>query len=505
MDRSSFKISLNVIRFLILICYGFSMSSARGEVLWDALGTGDHWVHIDNFDTREQAFAQCAIFDSTYRPLGQLYGGCSEMGVWGSSATMAFAGWYQVPSNGKFHVANYYINKCESKSRYNVSTAECGNDEQKGAPPPESCIGNPINFAIGNKFQSEVDYRSLAPSGLGFSRSYNSLDGIWRHSYSTYLRFAIGKLSLVHADGRESFFTVAGDTATAYPTELGRLSKTAQGWLYEAVNNEQFSFDSTGKLTSWTDAQGGHQRLAYAGGLVTVTSSTGQTLSFTEDDQHQPLTLIAPGLRVSYTYDTNKHLVSLTHTRGSQVDRRLFHYEDTRNPALLTGITDERGVRFATWAYDAQSRAISSQHSGGAGLTQITYNADGSSTVTNELGKQTVYRYLQIFGVKRITSIEGEPSPNCPASNSSYTYNDRGQVLTKTDAKGLVTAHTYNDRGLETSRTEASGTHIARTIITEWDATRFLPVRIQLPSQTIVYSYDNMGRKLSRQVQSNQE
>ncbi|UQW76405.1 RHS repeat domain-containing protein [Pseudomonas avellanae] len=135
-------------------------------------------------------------------------------------------------------------------------------------------------------------------------------------------------------------------------------------------------------------------------------------------------------------------------------------------------------------------------------MTQIAYGADGTSTVTNELGKQTIYRYQQISSVKRIVAIEGEPTPDCPASNSTYTYNDRGLVLTKTDAKGLVTTYAYNDRGLEISRTEASGTTLARTTTTEWDPDRFLPIKVVEPNRVTVYSYDNQGRELTRQSTS---
>ncbi|HBP6575349.1 TPA: RHS repeat protein, partial [Pseudomonas aeruginosa] len=31
-----------------------------------------------------------------------------------------------------------------------------------------------------------------------------------------------------------------------------------------------------------------------------------------------------------------------------------------------------------------------------------------------------------IQGIKRIVAIEGEPSPNCPSSNSTFTYDDQG-------------------------------------------------------------------------------
>jgi hypothetical protein len=474
---------------------------AFAEVLEDSDGVGMHWVHIDNFATREEAFAQCAIFDSIYRAPGDP-GGCLLMGVFGSPALMAFAGWYQRGHTGVFDVANYYINKCGEDSTYNVATGRCGLDEQKGSPPLESCVGNPINIAIGNKFQQETDYLPQVADRPSFSRTYNSLDGLWRHNYSTSIRFALGKLSLVHADGRESFFTVDGDVATAYPNETGTLVKKGSSWLYTAVDNQRLTFDTNGRLLEILTSTGRKLTLSYTSRGITVAGDTGSTLTFEEDAQHQPISLVASGLRIDYGYNPTGHLTKLNRSRNGQTEQRLFHYEDGRNASLLTGITDERGVRFATWAYDDQGRAISSQHSGGAGLTQVAYNVDGSSTVTNELGKNTVYRYQQIGGVKRVTSIEGEPSANCPESNSTYTYNERGQVLTKTDAKGLVTAFMYDDRGLETSRTEASGTPSARTIITEWDATRFLPVRIIEADRITIYRYDPQGRKVSRQTNS---
>ncbi|GGJ46896.1 hypothetical protein GCM10009085_45550 [Pseudomonas avellanae] len=107
-----------------------------------------------------------------------------------------------------------------------------------------------------------------------------------------------------------------------------------------------------------------------------------------------------------------------------------------------------------------------------------------------------------IGGVRRITSIEGEPSPNCPASNSSYTYNDSGQILSKVDAQGLITTYTYNERGLETSRAEASGTALARITTTDWEPSLFLPRKIVEPTRTTVYSYDDQGRELSRRTVS---
>ncbi|MBU3057820.1 RHS repeat protein [Pseudomonas indica] len=202
----------------------------------------------------------------------------------------------------------------------------------------------------------------------------------------------------------------------------------------------------------------------------------------------------------SYSYNTENQLIKASTEQDGYIANRIYHYEDPRNPKLLTGITDERGIRYATWTYDDQGRAISSEHANGAEKVTLSYNADGSTTVTNELGKQTVYRFQTIQGVRRITAIEGEPSANCPASNAQYSYDERGLLKTKTDNKGHLTTYTYNDRGLEVARTEAAGTAQARTVTTEWHPDWFLPVTVTEPDRITRYTYDDQGRQLSQTI-----
>jgi len=205
---------------------------------------------------------------------------------------------------------------------------------------------------------------------------------------------------------------------------------------------------------------------------------------------------------VEFRYSVAGVLSSATSTYGDKVATRRYYYDDLRGRNLLTGITDERGQRYATWSYDAEGRAISSEHAGGADRVEVTYNDDGSSTVTNELGKKATYRFQTIQGIKRITAIEGEPSPNCPSSNSTFTYDDRGLLKTKTDNKGIVTTYDYNDRGLEVTRTEASGTAQARTVTTEWHPSLYLPLAVTEPDRITRYQYDAQGRQLSRTVEN---
>lgn len=398
------------------------------------------------------------------------------------------------------------VSQCNSDSPMNPTTGECSNDAEKGEPEacPNALSGNPINAANGNKLQIEVDMLSGNSSLLSFARTYNSADGLWRHNHSTYLRLVGDSVALVMSDGRESFFFVNNATTpatiTASSTELGLLVKDGDTWRYTAKNNDAYSFDATGRLTRWTNAAGAEHLLTYANGAVTVRDKFGQSLSFTEDVQHQPLTMSTSGLSIQYEYNANKRLSKLTRTRGGHTEQKLFHYEIADKPHLLTGITDERGVRYATWSYDDQGRATSSEHAGGVERTDIAYNTDGSSTITNEFGKKSTYRFVTIDGVKRVSAIEGEALGSCPMSNSTFTYDARGLLKTKTDNKGHLTTYDYNTHGLEISRTEAAGTPQARTITTEWHPTLSLPVVVTEPARITTYTYDAQGRQLSQSV-----
>jgi YD repeat-containing protein len=302
------------------------------------------------------------------------------------------------------------------------------------------------------------------------------------------------------AHGRESFFTVSGSTVTPTSPEFGVLSKASTGWQFVSTENEQFAFDDAGKLIRWSNAYGAVHELTYASNQVTVTDNFGYSLTFTEDADHQPLTLSAPGVQVIYGYDANKNLISVTRTAGGATAQRKMLYEDSRNNRLLTGILDESGARLATWAYDSQGRAISSEHANGAEKVTLAYNADGSTTVTNQYGKKTTYRFQLIQGVRQIVAIEGASTPNCPNSNSTFTYDSRGLLKTKTDNKGNLTTYDYNDRGLEVSRTEAAGTLQARTITTQWHPTLFLKTQITEPGRVIRYQYDEQGRRTGQTV-----
>ncbi|HEJ3110102.1 TPA: RHS repeat protein, partial [Pseudomonas aeruginosa] len=264
-------------------------------------------------------------------------------------------------------------------------------------------------------------------------------------------------VTLHREDGRTLDFIRLYDRITSQADNLGRLEKIDGGWRYDEPSGLRLDFDEAGALVELVQASE-KLRLAREGGQVRVSHNRYPgTFSFAEDDRQQPLRLTAPGLAVLYNYEGG-HLIRVARDAAGQASEQRYHYEDPRNPRLLTGITDNRGVRFATWRYDEKGRAVSSEHANGAEKVSLAYNFDGSTTVTNEYGKQATYRFQVIRGSKHIVAIEGQPSPNCPSSNSTFTYDERGLLSSKRDNNGNLTTYQYNVRGLETSRTEAAGT-----------------------------------------------
>jgi YD repeat-containing protein len=403
---------------------------------------------------------------------------------------------------------------CPDGDSMDLSTGLCGTYAQAGLPDkqyscpaltsslPSSSIGNPINLATGNKYQEEEAFTSGPASAIKISQFYNSYYGTWTHSFSDRLFINDNSAFLITSDNSQIIFTL-GPAGFTSKTDAGTLAKNSSGWLYTSPFGSSQQFNADGRLIQIKNANGRIIRISYNGTTLTVEDGVAKTM-ITEDYNYQMIKAVWGNIKVDYSFSDNglnkkTNLLSAVKTIGDKSTTRTYKY-DSNQYGKLTSIIDERGVQYATWTYDSYGRAISSQHAGEAGKVFLTYNSDGSTTVVNALGKTTIYRFGIFNSVKHIISIEGQPSPNCPESDSLYAYNDRGQLIQKTDAKGYVTNFSYNNRGLETSRTEAVGTSIARTTTTEWDKARFLPTRIVTPIQITSYTYDDQGRETSRQI-----
>ncbi|PMQ05794.1 tRNA nuclease WapA [Dyella sp. AD56] len=365
------------------------------------------------------------------------------------------------------------------------------------------CVLDPVSAPTGNVYEEEVDYRD-ADGELEFVRYYNGLGGGgWSNTYGVALLIdPYGRGFMVtQAGGRQSAFTVVNGVVVPETTEQGSLTQVGGQWVYSSSSNEQFTFDALGRLVRWRRANGLAQTLSYTddsmgNSTATVTDSQGHTLQIVRS-AFGIASMTVNGLTVTYTNDNMYRLSKVTKTWGSHTTSRTYLYEDPVNMLSMTGLVDERGVRVATWQYDSQGRAVANSGADGVASGTLAYNNDTSTTVTNALGNAVTYQYQVIQGIKRITAIQGAPAVGCPASNTAYTYTDRGQVASRTDALGTVTTYAYDTLGRETSRVEAKGTPQERTITTTWDPTRFLPLTVTTPDRVTTYTYDDQGRLLS--------
>ncbi|WP_237901182.1 DUF6531 domain-containing protein [Pseudomonas savastanoi] len=371
---------------------------------------------------------------------------------------------------------------------------------------PDVFVGNPVNVISGNKMQQEIDLTAGGGHSIKVFRTYNSLNGAWVHNFSSRLDFASGSVVVIKGDSGASAYTEKSGVYTSV-SDIGKLSYDGVNsqWIYNSVDRSTYFYSAIGKLIKVSNPDGGNVTLNYVVGSsstrIQLSDEYENIVELEEDSRHQLLSMKSKDFMVNYTYNSSGMLSRVAKSNGGVEMVRSYKYESPSSDKFLTGILNERGIVYASGEYDSLGRAVSSKHANESQKTEITYGT-GYSTVINSLGRKSIYHYDVIGGIQKITSIEGEPTPNCPYSNSTYTYNDRGLVLTKTDAKGLITTYEYNDRGFEISRTEASGTTLARTTTTEWDPDRFLPIRVIEPNRVTVYSYDNQGRELTRRSTS---
>jgi YD repeat-containing protein len=413
---------------------------------------------------------------------------------------------------------------CVAPQVRNAITGACGLPPKSNGSTCDVDVRNPINAGTGNKWQHETDLPGDA-FGLGFDRYYNAstianpsnIGSGWSHAYirSSTLQASGTLVTIRRNDGKEYNFQqsaglwVTDADVTDRLVELKDNSNVRIGWRYTTADNSAETYTATGKLTSIADSSGLTQTLVYSdastpitiapttGLLLRVTDTFGHQLNFTYDANSRISTLIDPAGGVyRYAYDANNNLASVTYPDGTG---KTYHYENTAFPHALTGVTDENGNRFATYTYDAQGRAISTEHAGGAERASLIYNADGTTTVTDALNTTRTYNFQTILGVVKSKGQSQPGGSGCGASASALSYDANGNVASRTDFNGNRTTYTYDlTRNLETSRTEGltstgATTPATRTITTVWHPTFRLPVQITNGNQQTTYAYNSQG------------
>ncbi len=352
-------------------------------------------------------------------------------------------------------------------------------------------LGNPCDPTTGDKTQPEPDFDL---GWISFRRHYHSLTSTpgaalgtgWTHSHN--LRLTVGvdsttfppgtevKVGRIGQDGTHLAFPKRGAYYEANDGSGERVTQQGSNWLLSRAG-ERILFSSTG-LMQRRDFEDGTS-LTYAhdsrGRLLSITHSTGRRLDIQYllpgDDSLISAVMVAGQPVVNYAYSPAGELIRATYADGAS---RTYHYEDTRFPGYLTGVTAEDTRRYSWFGYDAKGRVTCSRHSGdcsqadvGIDGVRLEYTPAGTTIVTDALGKQSTYALTAsgTSGLPRKVNGITESNGSITRAYLPEGTDFRRRLQSVTDRRGVVTSYVYAEASdaavgavSVTTTTEAAGT-----------------------------------------------
>jgi len=343
-------------------------------------------------------------------------------------------------------------------------------EEQYGPENPaekkiqKTCVGKPVNCATGNESLTQTDVaiggRGL---GLGVTRTYNAQAAPgeskpgpfgygWSALYAAHLVFnAPAKLiTVVQSNGSTVTFEgmpgTVGEFARPAWVEATLVLNSEKRYVYTLPTQEVSDFNEEGKLVSESDRNGNTTSLSYneAGHLETVTDPAGRKLTFAYNGEGEVESVKDPmGHTVKYAYESG-NLISVT-LPGESKPNSQFKYDAKHR---LTSITDGREGK-TTIEYDSSNRVVSETDPAGRTLKFIY--APFQTTITNEAtGSVTREIFTAGYEPEVITRAYG----TAIATDESFTYDSKGDMLTQTNGDGQTTTDAYNEAGDRTSMTD---------------------------------------------------
>jgi len=331
-------------------------------------------------------------------------------------------------------------------------------DEQQGGG---GLVGETVRILNGNTIESRSDLQFTSPNrhGLTFQAFYNSRSNIinslgygWTHTYEVSLDpgFVMGSNSyvkIVDQTGRAHYFKEAGGGHYAGVFHERSHVKLESGiYVWYQLDGTNYGFSATGHLIWMDDAAGNRIELSYdiSNRLETVTdTSTVRTLTFIYNTNNLLDHVIGPftdavsdGIWVSYDYDANQNLTSVTYADNSGFN---YIYTDLNDLHNLTEKRNKLNHLLNTWAYDVLDRAIDNFSVDGKGVS-IVYESENQVNVTDVYGKLREYFLGDVSGRKRVTTVINGPggAGGAPYSRSnavSWIY-DTSMRLTEVELAG---------------------------------------------------------------------
>lgn len=370
-------------------------------------------------------------------------------------------------------------------------------------------VGNPVFPQSGTKIETETDYADVGPDALSFARVYRSqwppgvtlgrLGGAmnpagaagWRSAYDRSVQTVTGTPAkmqrVVRPNGTVTMFAWRTDAqgTLRWVPEWGNLDTLTEildgggsrtGWQYRAWADDTLEiYDAAGKLQSIVQRDGLTTTLRYSdaatlpeiapgpGYLIEVVSHFGRSLHLAYDGQGRLVTLTDPAGGVTRYQVGVASATALDNVTFADGTVRTYLHDEAEHVAAgttliqqLTGISDERGIRYATFKYNAQGMTVSTEHAGGVFKHTFAYPVRQTTNVTNPLGTQSTLTWIDgPDGNSQLASASQPAGSGCGAATRYQTYDANGNVASRTDFKYIKTCY-RNDpvRNLEMVRIE---------------------------------------------------
>jgi RHS repeat-associated protein len=412
------------------------------------------------------------------------------------------------------------------------------------APPPPAavtcptCVGDPINPAVGNVYRREQDVAFAGgPGSIAFRRFYSSADSTgsdigpaWRHSYDQFI--TVNYQPTVAATYPGASATVSGtytDPSTACITGFSTIRSQINGWQSATANYD----NSTCVITTSAGVVG--TMPVYSAAISSAANSPveydavrddGEILRYTTQSgaiDNPPGTSLrlaqtSTGFTLTDTddtveiYNSNGVLQSITSRNG--VVKTLSYDSQGR----LSGVTDSFGHSL-TIARNTSGQ-ISSVTAGGQTVQYAYDTASRLSQVTNSDSTTEAYFYENTTGhLYALTGVQDESGNRL----SSWGYDTQGRAVSSTEAGGADSAGlVYNSDGsvtvtdaLATARTYTFGRYGDLNLVTgisgppcatcgdskatTYDSAGYSSSRTDYNGNVTLYTYDDTrGLEISR-------
>jgi RHS repeat-associated protein/uncharacterized repeat protein (TIGR01451 family) len=277
-----------------------------------------------------------------------------------------------------------------------------------------------------------------------------------------------------------------GNTTTYQYDALNRLILTT--FPTKPATTESRTYDFRGNLLDLTDEAGHvtHNVYDLAGRLISVTTAFGtgdaSTSSYTYYDDGRKKTQTDPlGNPTTYVYDEAGRLTSITDALGHQATNA---YDDVNR---LIAATDPNH-HTVKYSYDSRGRQQVVTYPDSTTSAQAYDSANNLLSVTDQAAGKLQYTYDD---ANQLLSAIQANHPDPAHNTTTYTYDNLGDLATRTDANGHATRQVFDVLGEVTSETFPAG---GSSQVSTYDLAGNLLTRQDFNGKITSFSYDTLNQ-----------